>query len=100
IRQSKQGMTSLATTDLHFALDESCVFGSLNRNVLRLCVSGEQFGCVALFMRVARSSQKDARAFVFEFRSREDALAHRFLAQAGVERIGVLALDEGSETLR
>jgi hypothetical protein len=51
-------------------------------------------------MRVARSSEKDARAFIFEFRGREDALAHRLLTQACVERVSILPLDERSETLR
>src|SRR5687768_16385409 len=62
-------------------------------------MAGEQFGCVTFLMRVARSSQKNTRAFVFEFRRGEDAPAHRFFAKACVERIGILSFDEGAEAL-
>src|ERR1043166_9658119 len=83
--QSKQRVTRLATTDLHFTLDQTGVFESLNRNLLRLCISGEQLGRIAFLVRVVRVAQKDARAFVFEFRGGENALAHRLLAQAREE---------------
>jgi hypothetical protein len=44
-----------------------------------LGVAGEKFGCVTFLMRVASGAQKHARAFVFEFRRRENAFAHRSL---------------------
>src|SRR4051794_16334281 len=51
-------------------------------------------------MSIARRSQKDASAFIFQFRSSKDALAHCLFAQTRVERVGVLLLDEGPKPLR
>src|SRR5919205_1065069 len=51
-------------------------------------------------MSVARGSQKHARAFVFELRRGQDALAHRLLAQACEERVSILSLDERPESAR
>jgi hypothetical protein len=91
-------VTSLAATDLDFPFDEARVFESLNRYLSRFGVAGEQFRGVAFLVCVARSPQKHARAFVFEFRRGENALAHRFLAQTRVEQVGVLSFDERSES--
>ena len=100
IRQAKQRMARLATTDLHFPFDQARVFESLNRNAWGFSVTGEKFGGVSFLVRVARSAEKNARGFVFEFLCFKDALAHRFLAEAGVERVGILAFDESSKSLR
>src|SRR5215217_622991 len=100
VRQAKERVSCLAATDLDFPFNEARVFETLNRYVCGFCVAGEQFGRVAFLVRVTRSSQKHARTFVFESRRGEYALAHRFLAQAGEERISVLSLDERSESAR
>src|SRR5947207_15253624 len=93
-------MTSLAATDLDFTLDEAGVFQSLDRHVVRFRVPGEKFRGVALLMGVASGPKENSRAFVFQFGRRQDSLAHRLLAQAGVERIGILSFDKRSEALR
>src|SRR6185369_15462409 len=66
IRESKQCMTGFAATDLYFSFNQAGVFESLNRNLARFGVAGEEFGSVAFFVCVARSSQKHAGAFFFQ----------------------------------
>ena len=100
IRQTKQRVTGLAATDLHFAFDQSGILKSLNRHLLRFRVSGKKFRGVTFLVCVSRRSQKHARAFIFQFRRREDALAHRLLAQARVKRVGILSFDKSAEALR
>src|SRR5215213_7169882 len=56
IRQTKERVTCLATTDLNFPFDETRIFKTLNRHVRRFGVATEQFGRVALLVRVARGS--------------------------------------------